>query len=194
MSEKTDKQLIEEYVGGEKEALHSLIRRHLKSIFNFVYRLTGKAEEAEDITQDVFIKLWKNVRKYDSDQEFKPWLYKIARNATIDWQRRRKELVFSDFETRDGENYLEENLPDLSPLPEEMFKKAEDKQFLDKILKEISPEYREVLFLYYDGDLTFAEIGKILGKPLNTVKSQHHRALLSLRNLLNAPENERISY
>lgn len=194
MTDKTDKELIAEYAAGDEEAFKTIVTRYLKPLYNFIYRLTGKQEEADDITQEVFVKLWKNIKKYNPDQNFKPWLYKITRNTTIDWQRRRKAVVFSDFETEDGENYFEESLTDLNPLPEEVFSRAEDKKFMDGVLKKISPLYREVLSLYYESDMTFDEIGKVLGKPLNTVKSQHRRAIMQLRKLLDAPKDDDNSY
>ena len=84
----------------------------------------------------------------------------------------------------DNENSFAENIPDKDLLPDEALQKLEDSQFLNEILEKIRPDYREILVLHYQEEMTFAEIGKILTKPLNTVKSQHRRAILELRKML----------
>jgi RNA polymerase sigma-70 factor (ECF subfamily) len=106
-----DKQLIKNYLYGDEESLSILIDRHLKPVFNFVYRLCGSKIEAEDITQDTFLKVWKKIKKYNGQNSFKTWLYIIARNTTIDYLRKKKDLKFSDFDTEEG-NYIEDTLVD----------------------------------------------------------------------------------
>ena len=91
-----DKQLIVEYLKGDEKALETLFSRYLKPIYTFVYRLTGNAQDAEDISQEVFVKVWKNLKKYDDTRSFKTWLFTIAKNTAYDLLRKNKEIVFSD--------------------------------------------------------------------------------------------------
>jgi RNA polymerase sigma-70 factor (ECF subfamily) len=180
---KSDQQLIADYLDGEEKALEELVNRYLKSIYNFIYRITNSLEEAEDITQETFLKLWKNLEKYNQEENFKAWLFAIARNTTIDWLRKKKNIKFSDFESEEDENKFENSLVDKTPLPNELAVKSEQKQKLDRVLNKLPIIYREVLLLHYYEDLTFDEIGKVLNKPLNTVKSQHRRALVAIKKL-----------
>lgn len=182
--EKEDKQLISEYLSGDEESFTKIIDRYIDQINNFSYRLTGNRDEAEDITQDTFLKVWKNLNKYRLEENFKTWIFTIARNTAIDYLRKKKNFVFSDFENESGENSITDNLKDPAPLPDELIQKATDKKVLEKILKEIPFSQKEVLLLYYNEDLTFDEIGKVLNKSINTVKSQHRRALIKLREML----------
>lgn len=186
--DKTDAKLIAEYLSGDGSAFKQLVERHLKHVYNFLYRLTGNAQDADDITQEVFLKVWKNLRKYKSDHSFKSWLFRIARNAAYDLLRKKKNMVFSDFENQDGENPLLDNITDLNPLPDELVAQAEKKDFVGSILQQLSPKYREVLLLHYNEHLTFEEIGQVLDKPIDTVKSQHRRALIVLRSIFNKPD------
>jgi len=180
---KTDQQLVADYLDGEEKALDELISRYLKAVYNFIYRITNSFEEAEDIAQETFLKTWKNLKKYNQEENFKTWLFTITRNTTIDWLRKKKDIKLSDFEDYEGENVLTNTLADKNPLPNELAIKSEQKRKLDKVLSKMPVIYREVLLLHYYEDLTFDEIGKILGKPLNTVKSQHHRALSAIKKL-----------
>lgn len=185
--EQSDHELVTIYLQGDDAALPTLVARHLKPVLNFVYRLVGNRADAEDITQETFFKAWKNLKKYHNDKSFKTWIYTIAHNTAIDALRKRKEVVFSQFETEDG-NALVDTLPDPEPLPNELFARIGDAENIDRVLKELPSAAREVVILRYHEDLTFDEIGRILDKPLHTVKSQHRRALIALKKLLDAPK------
>jgi RNA polymerase sigma-70 factor (ECF subfamily) len=184
--ERTDQELLRKHIDGDDEALPLLIRRYLKPVYNFTYRLSNNAADAEDITQETFVKVWRHAEKFHPDENFKTWIFTIAHRSAVDLLRKKKQLVFSDFANEDGESNFVDTLRDTEPLADELFKKAEEKALIESALTKLSVTYREVLMLYYTEELTFDEIGKVLGKPLNTVKSQHRRALLALRKLLDA--------
>ena len=192
--EKTDKQLVCDYLNGDETALNIIIGRRLKLVYNFAYRLTGNAPAAEDISQETFVKVWKNIKRYDPNQEFKTWLLAIAKNTAIDWMRKRKNFVFSDFETNEGKNLITDFLADPAPLPDKIAGQAEDKKFIGGLLDRLSPAEREIISLRYENNLTFKKIGRILGRPLNTIKSRHRRAIALLKTILNEPKNIFLSY
>ncbi len=183
--DRTDEDLVAAYISGEEGAFSKLVERHLKTVYSFVIRFVGDAQEAEDIAQETFLKAWKSLKQYKVESsKFKTWILRIARNTAIDYLRKRKNIPFSEFETEDGQNILVETVPDTAELPDLLFAKLEDTATLSKAVAKLSPEAREVLLLHYTNGLTFLEIGEILGQPQNTVKSRHHRALLNLRTIL----------
>lgn len=171
---------------GSEEAFSELISFYLKPIFNFIYRICGNAKDAEDITQDVFIKLWKNLKKYKPEKNFKAWLFSIARNTAIDWLRKRKNINFSEFENEEGENYLFNSVMDAAPWPDELVAKAENSRIIEEAVGKLPVIYKEVIILRYKNQFTFEEIGEITKRSLNTAKSQHRRALNILRKLFDA--------
>ena len=182
----SDQQLIANYLTGNEEALETLIKRYLKSVYNFTYRYTGNQEESEDITQKVFVKVWRNLRKFDQSKNFKSWIFSIAKNTSIDWLRKKKAIPFSSFENEKGENVLIRVLADSAPLPDKLFERASIAETLNATINQLAPKYRRLFSLRYNGGLTFRKIAVILGKPVNTIKSQHRRALISLKKLLPA--------
>ncbi|MDD5547473.1 MAG: RNA polymerase sigma factor [Candidatus Pacebacteria bacterium] len=182
--DKIDSQNIAEYLNGNEDALEMVIERHFRAVYNFIYRLVGNKQNASDITQEVFVKVWKNIKKYKNGQSFKTWLFAIAKNTSIDWLRKKKEYVFSEFENEEGENVLEDNLADPAPIADKIIANAEKNKLLDSLLEKLPINYKTVLLLRYEDEFTFEEIGEVLGKPLNTVKSQNRRALIALRGLL----------
>jgi len=155
--EKSDNEIIELYKNGEKEALKYLIERYASPIFNFVAHLTNR-NDAPDIVQDIFIKTWKNIKRYDSKKaSFKTWIFTIARNSVTDFWRKKKNILFTEIEESFSENIPDENL-----LPDEVLQKLEDAELLNKTLEKLRPDYREVLVLYYQEEMTFEEIRELL--------------------------------
>ncbi len=178
---KTDEQLVLEYISGNQSALSQLIQKNLKAIYNFAYRIVGNAQDAEDVAQDTFIKAWKNIKQFKAEHNFKAWIFTIARNTAFDKLRKKKNFVFSDFENAEGENIFLDSLPDPEPPPDAIVEALEQTHSTAELLRRLPPLYREVLVLHYNENFTFKEIGEILNKSLNTVKSQHRRGLLLLR-------------
>ncbi len=177
----TDNEIIDNYLNGDEESLKVLIDRYLNPIYNFTYRICNNTEIADDITQEVFVKVWKNLKKYNPEQSFKIWIFSIAKNTTIDWLRKRKNLVISDFDSDDGSNYLENTTSNNDPLPDELAILNENKKILSEKILKLSPIYQTILSLRYTEDFSFREISEILQKPIDTVKSHHRRALIELR-------------
>ncbi len=185
-----DKQLISDHLDGDEEAFRVLVDRHLRPVYGFVCRVTGDRSEGEDIAQEVFVRVWKNLRRYRSEDSFKVWLFAIARNASVDWLRRKKPAVFSDFDGADGENILTQTLADPGPLPDELAALAAEGDLLAVLVGRLPAKHRAVVSLRRDGDLTFEEVAAVLRQPVDTVKSLHRRSVARLRQLL-AEELER---
>jgi len=179
----SDEELITAYIGGNQQALKVLIDRYTGALYNFSVRFVG-ATIAPDMVQETFIKVWKNIYKFDVERaHFKTWMFTIARNTITDYLRKKKSMVFSDLDTEEG-GLFDETIQDTDILPDEAMQKIQDKELLSKILEDLPLHYQTVLTLYYQEDMTFAEIGKALNKPLNTVKSHHRRALEQLRKMV----------
>lgn len=93
--ERDDKRLITDAIQGDDDAFAFLVQRHLSAVYNFAYHFAGK-EEADDIAQETFLKIWKNLKKFRPGENFKTWMFAIARNTAIDHMRKKRESVFSD--------------------------------------------------------------------------------------------------
>jgi len=181
---KSDEELLQEYAQGRREAFSELVERHLTGVYSFLLRFVGDAQDAQDISQETFVKAWRAAATYNAKKSsFKTWLLRVARNAAVDHLRRRRNISFSEFEG-EHEHLIAETVADPGELPEELLAKAEDAQTVMRALHELPAKYREVLLLYYTNELTFEELGAMLGEPQNTIKSRHRRALIALREAL----------
>jgi len=185
--EQPDAEVVEEYIAGSEQAFGQLVSRHMKSVYGLAMSITHSKVESEDITQDTFVKLWKNIKKYKNNNNpnnFKSWLLMITRNTAYDYIRKRKNPAFSEFDNAEGENILIDTLASAEPEAEELIVTEENRTMVVKALDTLTPAYREILALRYGQDLTFEEISAVVEKPLNTVKSQHRRALIKLRGVI----------
>lgn len=181
----SDQQLIASYQVGDEVALEILIKRYLGLVYNLVYRYVNSGSDAEDITQEVFIKVWKNLPKFDQHKNFKIWLTVIARHTALDWLKKKKLLLFSSLEDENGHSLIEDMVSsDLLSAPNELYDQEQRRARLSAAVNHLATKYRLVLFLHYNGHLTFQEIAEVLGEPLDTVKSRNRRALIKLRELL----------
>jgi len=186
----SDNEIIASYKSGNQEAFKDLLNRYTSPIYNFVVHSLNK-NDAPDIVQEIFIKVWKNLHKFNpSKASFKTWIFVIAKNSTTDFLRKKRNILFSDLNkiaTQDLDETFEEKIPAVDLLPDEALQKLQDSEFLNKTLEKLPKNYQEILVLHYQEELTFEDIGKILNKPLNTVKSSHRRAILELKALLKFP-------
>ncbi len=174
---------MRKYREGDTNALSVLIERHLPSIFGFLLRKIGNRENAEDITQETFLKAWKHIRTFAEGKSFKTWLFAIARNASIDYFRKKKTLSFGDFGV-DAEEDFEHSLADTDPLPDALFDAGITAETVERGLRQLSKEHAEVLTLHYREELSLKEIADLLGVSVNTVKSRDRRAKDALRAIL----------
>lgn len=187
MMERTDEQLVSDYLDGDEQALSVLVDRYTDELFNFITQYTGRRDEAADILQETFVRAWKNFGKFDGKRKFRVWIYTLARNASIDWLRKRHTIAISAFDDEDDRNSITDTLADDEPRAEELFFAAEKKGVLGKAVETLPEKYKTVLFMRFQSELSIAEISETLGMSQNTVKTQYRRALGMLKKTL---ENE----
>ncbi len=180
-----DAKLIAAFIKGDGESFTALVDRHMSTVYKFTYRYVGNADATNDIVQDVFIKVWKNIKKFDIEKNFKTWLLTIAKNTALDAVKKKKAVLFSAIEGGeiDIDTFLAPHV-DSPALPDELLQKKQTKAELDHILQELGPSYRSVLLLRYVEHLKFREIADMLQEPIDTIKSKHRRALIQLRKIL----------
>lgn len=190
MEERADNELVRSYLeDNDQESLDFIIKRYLKSVYNFVYGMIRIQDIAEDITQETFVKVWKYLKKFDQSKNFKTWVFTIAKNTTIDYTRKRKDLVFSSFENDDGGNVFEDSITDSEPLPNELFDASLQRNEVSDAINELPVLYRSVLALRFSEGLKFEEIAEIFEESVNTTKSRYRRAEVLLKKRLKRTKN-----
>ncbi len=182
--EEKDSDLISSYLeSGDESSLQTLISRHLRSIYNFAYSIVGGDSEADDVVQEAFVKIWKNLKKFNPEKGFRTWAFSITRNTAIDYLRKRKAIPFSHFDD-EKEGQFAESIKDGEALADELFDLMHQNKEVAKAIDSLPEIYREIISLKLAEDMTFEEMAEIMGESVNTIKSRHRRGVILLRKAL----------
>jgi RNA polymerase sigma-70 factor, ECF subfamily len=175
--EMTDESLVESSLHNE-EAFYYLIKRYEPILLRYIHRMTqANKEEAEDLLQEVYIKVYRNLNGFDTDMKFSTWVYRITHNEIISqYRKKRRDRFHVELDADNPEissllNFLTDTLN-----VESDFLNKEKAATVRSVLKELSPEYRDVLFLRFFEGLNYEEISDILCKPPGTVATLINRA------------------
>jgi RNA polymerase sigma-70 factor, ECF subfamily len=185
-----EQELLDRCLAGEDSAWEALLKAYNRKIYNLCYRFTGRVEEAEDVTQEVFIKVFQTLKSYHAAQgSFGTWLNRVARNHLVDHYRRaRKDRVTSSLEDELPEA---EQQPSPHMEPTGQVESRERREVLQQGLDKLSPDLREAVILRDLHDLDYEEIAQVLSVPQGTVKSRINRGRLELGRVLKRMEGMR---
>jgi RNA polymerase sigma-70 factor (ECF subfamily) len=182
--------LVERCLGGDASAWEEIVRLYNRRIYNLCYRFAGSADDAEDLTQEVFIRMYRTLKSYDVGRgSFITWVTTITRNLLVDHFRRSKleraseSLDASPVADEDAPT-LGEQLADTAAGPEIRVQSQETQKMVHLALQRLSPELREAVILRDLQDLDYREIAAVLKVPEGTVKSRINRGRTELARLL----------
>ncbi len=178
--------LVKRAQKGDGKAFEMLIEEHFKKIYNIAFRMTNNADDASDMTQEVMIKLFKNITSFKGDSKFSTWVYRVATNTCLDElkkiRRNSHTSLNAEYDTGDGE--ITYDAPDTEPTPEQYVEKRELSEMVAKAIGCLSPEHRAVIVLRDIKGFSYEEIADVLKCSSGTVKSRINRARAQLKNIL----------
>ena len=180
----TDTVLIKRFISGNESAFEQLVAEHYQKAYQIAYGLLGNSHDAEEVVQDAFMKVYKNLKKFRGDAKFTTWLYRIVSNLARNkyhWHKRRgAELNISISNLQDEKN-LDMEIPDSKSNPTTILEYAEVENNLNIALSKLPEKLREVLILRHFEEMPYTEIASILNCELGTVKSRIARARNALK-------------
>lgn len=181
----TDQDIVEEVLSGKQHRFAVLVERYQGPIVNYVCKMIRNYDDAVDLSQDVFLKAYSALDSYRPQYPFPAWLFRIARNATIDEVRRRRLVTVSlDEPLQTAEGTIERNPAEEGAGPEELLLEGELESRVARAVNELPDKYREPLVLRHAAEMSYEEIADALELPLGTVKTRIFRAREALRNSL----------
>jgi len=184
----SDESLMLRYRDGDVRAFELLVTRHRRALFNFILRFVRDTAQAEDVTQETFLRLVKGADAYERQAKFTTWLYTIARNLCVDAARRGKHRKAASLDAplgdEDGAVSLLDLVADGGAGVDRQAQSRELAARLRQAIEALPDEQREIFLLREVADLQFNEIANVIGCPENTVKSRMRYALEKLRDAL----------
>jgi RNA polymerase sigma-70 factor (ECF subfamily) len=189
----SDTDLISRAAGGDPSAFQALVERHRAMVYRVAYQFAGNHHDAEDIAQDVFIKVYRSLDRFRQDAQLTSWMYRIVMNACIDHRRRQRLAVAAPFGEEAEQRML--NTPEERPDPEERAYAGELGQVLESEIGRLPNGQRVVFVMRHHQGMKLSEIAEALGLAEGTVKRQLHAAVHRLRQALtqaNVTAGERV--
>jgi RNA polymerase sigma-70 factor (ECF subfamily) len=171
-----DNSLIDNILSGQKEYYQQLIERYQNKIYNYVHKILQNRTEAEDITQETFIKAYFALKSFKKEFKFSTWLYKIATNLCWNFLKKNKTInlensIFERFESQDKSAI-------------EKIEKEDESSVIHESIKKLLPKYRIVITLFYFDGLSLKEISRVLNLPEGTIKTHLYRAKNNLKEII----------
>ncbi len=185
----SDHELVARAQTGSEKAYRELLGRYQRPVFSIIYRMIRDREQAEDLAQETFVRVFNNIDRYDPRFKFSSWIFKIATNLTIDWIRRKELNTVSIDGSRNAvtAEQIEATSITIASKDENPEELLEAKQLGDEIedaIGRLRPEYRAAILLRHVDGREYQEIAEILALPLGTVKTYIHRGRNELREQL----------
>lgn len=183
----TEKELLRRSKEGHVASFEELISSHQQKVYNIALRMLTNEQDAFDASQEVFLKVYKNLDKFQENSSFSTWLYRITTNTCLDFIRKHKDRkndvsIDAQVEFDDGETSFQ--LKDKKVDVEEEVLKKERRQVLLEAISQLNPEHRKMIVLRELQGMSYQEIAEITGANIGTVKSKINRARISLKNSL----------
>lgn len=195
-----EQERIEKIIAGDMRAFQALVEDYQRLVCHVVFRMVHNEEDREEICQDVFVKVYQNLSKFEQKSKLSTWIGRIAYNTCINYLKKKKVPLYEDLapaesgESGSGpnkESYLD-RVPGGAKLADETVSDKEMYKFLHEEIAQLPVQYRAILTLYHMDDLSYQEIGEIMSLPDGTVKSYLFRArkLLKERIIEKYPAEE----
>jgi RNA polymerase sigma-70 factor (ECF subfamily) len=179
--EETEEAIVSRIQQGYTNEIGTLIDRYESKLKRYLEKNIRTREDITDILQDVFVKTYTNIHRFDIQQRFSPWIYRIAHNEMVNYIKKKKSLPFSWFEPDVLIPFLQESTDESVLLKSD---RAYEKERIEKILDKIPPAQREILTLYFYEELSYKEISDVLRIPIATVGVRLTRAKKQVEQLL----------
>ena len=182
--------LVRRCIAGDAVAWDEIVQRYHRRIYNICYRFAGSADDAQDLTQEVFIRMYRTLNSYDvSRGAFMTWVTTLTRNLLVDHFRKTKHDRLTDSLDATASDHpdampLSERIPDEGPAPDSSVQSREARDSVHQALQKLSPELREAVILRDLQDMDYREIATVLKVPEGTVKSRINRGRAELARLL----------
>ncbi|WP_338553261.1 RNA polymerase sigma factor SigW [Paenibacillus sp. KS-LC4] len=170
---------------GDQRAFAELVGLYQDKLFHMAYRMLSNRQEAEDVVQEAFMRVYRNLERYDETLKFSTWIYRIATNLCIDKLRKRKPVYSLDAESTDHEGLDGYSMiPSDNRTPESETLLSETQRIIHQAIDSLPPKYKTVMMLRYIEDLSLQEISEVMDIPVTTIKTRVHRGREFLRKKL----------
>lgn len=182
-----DELLINKIKAGDLNSFETLVSRYQRKIFSFIYRMVTSEEDARDLSQEVFLQVFRSLDRYRGEAKFSTWLYRVAANKSLDFLRQNKKTRPFEIDRLTAVDI--QNAGPVADSPESIYLREEKIRRLRRMISGLPDRYRVILILFHYENLSYREIAELLDIPVKTVATRLYRAKLILKERLKLIEN-----
>lgn len=182
----TDEEIVEKIKGGAVELFEVIVKRYQRKLVNYIYRMINDFDSAMELCQEVFIKVFNSLDKYNPSYKFTTWIHRISSNATIDWMRKKKIDAFSIDNDSDDSMSMSQQLPSDALNPLQNLEMSQLQQRIEDAIEDLPFIYKQLIILRHINELSYEEISESVDLPLGTVKNRIFRGREMLKAKLRA--------
>lgn len=181
---KTDEELVSLCLNGDTSAFEEIVSRYKKLVYSVVYKMIPDREEVNDVSQEVFIRIYRSLDKYNPEYKMSTWIVKITTNLCLDTLRKKKQDTVS----------LDDAIGVSSSIdtPEEALIKDQRTQLIKNAIDELPQKYKILITLFHSNGLSYEEMTKVLNEPMSIIKNRLYRARLMLKGKLDSARKEEV--
>lgn len=190
MMNEIENRMVKKAINGDCDAFEQIVLTYEKKVYNIAYQMFNNEQDAYDVSQEIFIKLYKNISSFKFDSSFSTWLHRLAVNTCIDAYRKRKRQLSSQAYSidepveNDDSSHMERQFEDTSPGPEAIYIQNETVQEVQNAIQMLKEEFKSIIIMRDLQGHSYEELSEIFNCSLGTVKSRLARARTSLKNII----------
>lgn len=174
-----EEEIIRELKKGNNEIFQLIVEEYKNRVFSCAYKFTRNYTEAQDLSQEIFLKIYSNIQNFNFKSKLSTWVYRVATNHCIDWKRKNKKIITVKFDEE-----IDPSKDNNSFTPEKKMIKKEKKKSISDCLQKMPKIYKECIIMYHFNDMSYKEISKLLKVPEKTIETRLYRGRRLLKKHL----------
>ncbi|MGF7060757.1 RNA polymerase sigma factor [Brassicibacter mesophilus] len=176
-------QIVSELKNGNKAIFPYIVDLFKNRVFGMTYKFTNDYDESQDLSQEIFLKIYKEIGKFRFESKLSTWIYRISLNACLDWKRKNSKIININISSISSESKNDSSfeIRDNSPLPEDMIISNENQREVHELVYKLPDNYKSVIIMYHFNNMSYQEIAFALDIPERTVETRLYRARRMLK-------------
>ncbi|KNF07499.1 RNA polymerase factor sigma-70 RpoD [Gottschalkia purinilytica] len=181
-----EEQIIKEIQNGNYSEFSQIVDLYKNKVFGMAYKFTNDYDEAQDLSQEVFLKIYKQIKNFRFESKLSTWIYRICMNTCIDWKRKKEKIKSINFSNMTSEENKDQQIEikDESLLPEDKIVANEKSQEIHNLIYSLPDKYKTVITMYHFNEMSYEDIAEVLNVPQRTIETRLYRARRILKEKL----------
>lgn len=190
-----EKKIIKQLKNGDFSNYDKIVDSYKNRVFGMAYKFTNDYDEAQDLAQEVFLKIYRQIKNFREESKLSTWIYRISVNTCLDWKKKKERLKSINFSNMVNEENKDQNIDikDESMLPDEIILNDENQKQVHNFIYELSDKYKSVLIMYHFNEMSYKDISNVLNIPERTVETRLYRARRMLKDKINEANKQEVN-